>query len=597
MPIELFELLKLTGGIIALIIPGYLWSFMFSKTLTKAERLVFGFIVTLGALTVGAFTLEILIGQPLTQNLILFLYAIFFIPIIILYSVSILRFGFTRPNLKYIKKPHTLLLGIILLFAFFMILLPHLVNNHWLPFHVDEWIHWAYAEGIITSHSTIFPNPYSGAGSVAAQEIGFHLTTTTLHWISTTNLNTIFIFMPAITGMFLSLSAYNIGQRSNRKYGLEAAFLIAFIPTTIRYLGPSFWVAITLGLLILLFVIWLASHQNIQETFFTMAFLWYMFLIHPPTALAGIIIVSIYTLFLITEKKFKIAGLQAIFLIIPMIIIYYFTSRWDLNIEQLLQASYGETYELTFSRIWVSFEHLGIITWILFIIGTYFAFTRGKALQRTLTIATIGFITIIGLYDQLNYGVPIIYERTFMYLFLLVTLIAAFALSELRHTITSLEIQPRLQKRLTHYKKHLKKAQYLIPIIVVLLLITTAIPSHINIPYYTQLNEEDYENALWLRENLPAARDTNHTYARIAIDPYKAAPFSAVSGLYISFSSMNPLIRYHQQEKMTDFLNSNCTDTTFLQRYKISVIYTTHCDNTNLTKLNDNIYLYTNLTT
>ena len=323
-----------------------------------------------------------------------------------------------------------------------------------------------------------------------------------------------------------------------------------------------------------------------------MAFLWYLFLIHPPTAFAGIVIVSIYTIFLITEKKFKIAALQAIFLIIPMIVIFYFTSRWDININHLLQATYGQQYELTFSRIWISFEHLGYITWILFIIGTYLSFTRGKALQRTLSVASIGFIIIIGIYDQLNYGLPIIYERTFMYLFLLVTLIAGFALAELRYTLANLDKNSFFKKYSTKTQKHLKKTQYLLPIIIVILLITTAIPSHITLPYYTQLNEEEFETALWLKENLPGARDQNLTYDRIAIDPFKAAPFSSVSGLYISFSSMHPLLRYDQRDKMIEFLENNCTDSSFLQRYKISVIYAPTCHNDNLTQVYENIYLY-----
>ncbi|MBU0497709.1 MAG: hypothetical protein KKC68_08870 [Candidatus Thermoplasmatota archaeon] len=592
MPLELIELAKLLGGIIALIIPGYLWSFMFSKHLTKSERLIFGFIVTMGALTVGSFTLNIVIGQPITQNLILFLYLIYSIPIYILYGLSIARFGFTKPNFTYVKKPHTFLLLVILGFAGIMMFLPHLVNSHYLPFHVDEWIHWAHTQSVIMYHGTSFVNPFWGSGTAAPTEIGFQLTNSVLHWMTTANLNTIFVFMPAIIGIMLSLSAYNIGQRSPRKYGLEAAFLISFIPTTIRYLGPSFWVAITLGLLILLFVIWLATHQSIQETFFTMAFLWYLFLIHPPTAVAGIIIIGIYTIFLVTEKQFKIATLQAFFLVIPLLVIYYFTSRWDINIEQFLSATYGDQFELQFSRIWVSFEHLGIITWILFILGTYFSFTRGKAMHRTLSISGIGFIIIIGLYDHLNYGVPIIYERTFMYLFLIVTLIAGFALAELRTTIATLSEHPWLTKKLNKHKKLFPKLQYLVPLIVIIILLTTSVPAHINIPYYTQLNEQDYETALWLKKNLPAARDNNHSYDRVAIDPFKAAPFSAVSGLYIAFSSMHPLLRQSQTDKITEFLKNHCNDTSFLNKYKISVIYAPSCNNSDLTKVYTNVYLY-----
>ena len=108
------------------------------------------------------------------------------------------------------------------------------------------------------------------------------------------------------------------------------------------------------------------------------------------------------------------------------------------------------------------------------------------------------------------------------------------------------------------------------------------------------IGEEEFETALWLKENLPELRDKNLTYDRIAIDPFKAAPFSSVSGLYISFSSMHPLLRYEQRDKMIEFLENNCTDTNFLQRYKISVVYNPDCENNNLTKIYPNVYILTN---
>ncbi len=82
--------------------------------------------------------------------------------------------------------------------------------------------------------------------------------------------------MPALIGVFLSLTAFVIGQRCQRKFGLEAAFLIAFIPTSVRFLGPSFYVASTLGLLLLLFIIWLGQLKKIQSILLIPVFIFYL---------------------------------------------------------------------------------------------------------------------------------------------------------------------------------------------------------------------------------------------------------------------------------------------------------------------------------
>jgi len=47
MPVEPFEFAKLILGIIIITIPGYLWSYIFSKKLTHSERIMFGFIIGL----------------------------------------------------------------------------------------------------------------------------------------------------------------------------------------------------------------------------------------------------------------------------------------------------------------------------------------------------------------------------------------------------------------------------------------------------------------------------------------------------------------------------------------------------------------------
>ena len=590
MPIEPVELVKLIGGIVLITIPGYLWSFLFAKKLTRPERLAFGFVFTWVTLTVAAFMLSVLFDIPITQTTILFLFILYTIPVLVLYGLSLYRFGRPKIDLTAIKNKKYILLLVILGFSFFMMFLPHLANTYYLPFHVDEWIHWSYTRGVIESGATAFLNPYTGSGTIINQEIGFHIATGCLNWLSGSTLLTIFLFMPAILAVFSSLIAFNIGERNDRKFGLEAAFLVAFIPTTVRFLGPSFYVAVTLGLLLLIFTIWLGQLKKFQGALFIAGFIWTMFIVHPPTALAGVVIMLIYAIFLAIEKEYTIAGLTTLFTILPLIIVYILTTRWDYAIEILMEAIHGQEILLTLPRIWVDFEHLGIVTWILFIIGVYFAFAKGKALVRTLSLSSIAFILIIGFYDRLGYGVPIIYERTFLYLALIVALIAALGLGELRTTIHDLA-EKNIAKKYARLSKNLG---YLAPLVVCLLLLTTAVPAHLDIPYYEMADETDYETFTWIRDNIDQYRDENHTYEKGAVHPFKASPFSAITGLYIVSSSMHPIYGYHLHKQMEQFLREQCGDTSFLDRYKISVIYG-DCNNSNLTMIYEDVYLYPGL--
>jgi len=620
MPIQAFDILQLIIGVILLTVPGYLWSYVFSKTITRLERIVFGFVFSLAGLTTLSFMLHYLIGLQVTLLNLWILYLIYTIPVIILFLLSLYTFGKKQvPRINLPLKKSKLLL-MILSFSTLMAFLPHIINHYFLPFHVDEWIHWSYTRAVIETGAPAFINPYTGSGIIANPEIGFHISTAILNWFSGASFNTIFVFMPAIIGVFISLLAYNIGQRSSRHFGLEAAFLVAFIPTTARYLGPSFYVASTLGLLLLLFVVWLLQLEKIQGAIFIPAFIWALFIVHPVTALAGVLAVFLYCGFLLFEKKGKLALFTGLTTLIPLIAIYLLTTRWGFAIEMLTEAVAGKEYLLNLPQIWLDFTHLGLVTWGLFVLGIYYSFAKGKALARTLSVSAFCFVLVIGVYDQLGFGIPIIYERTFLYLMLVVTLVAGLGLAELRREISSrvkdymekrkekhattppLSSKRRLHLDLTFHNKYLNQLSWrentgiLVPLVIVIMLLLTAVPAHANIEYYQMITEEEYEDFVWIRDHLDEYRNDTFLYERGAVHPFKASPFSAITGLNIVTSNMHPRLRIRLDGPMREFLSNQCQDTSFMDRYKISVIYNPlGCNNTNLTQIHEHVYLYPGL--
>jgi hypothetical protein len=205
-------------------------------------------------------------------------------------------------------------------------------------------------------------------------------------------------------------------------------------------------------------------------------------------------------------------------------------------------------------------------------------------------LSSIVFIIIIGIYDKFEYGLPLFYERSFLYLFLLVSLVGAIGLSEIRKTIKEL-----IKKINTKKIRFLpKKFEIYISIILSIIIIITVVPAHTNILYYKMITEEEYNSYTWIKENIDIYRNETYLYDRAAINPYKASPFSGLTGLYIVSSIMNPVYGYRYYKEFQKFLNNKCIDTEFLIKHNISVVYG-NCENPYLTMIHPNVYLYPDL--
>jgi hypothetical protein len=414
--------------------------------------------------------------------------------------------------------------------------------------------------------SSVFIDPYSGEGWIQSLEPGFHFIVASIKWISNSDFVTIFVFMPSLIAIFTCLAAFNIGE----EFGLEAAFLVSFVPTTCRILGPSFFLPVTIGLLLILFIIWLCKRRIL---FLIPLFVFCAFLVHPPSGLACIIVSLIYFALLLLEKELRLFILGMILTLAPIGIVLLLSTRWYSSLQRVVDAFLGGRYflDLDLPKVLVSIEHLGILG-ILSIVGVYFSFAKGKSIHRLLSLSGLTFISIIVLYDRLGYGIPLMYERSFLYLFLIITLLAGYGIKEVSKI----------------------KGKGITSLIICILLGSIVVPAHLSIHYYKIIDEEEFQTFIWIRDNIEKFRDANHSYNRCAVSPFKASVFSAVTGLYIVSSTMHPLYGYTLGEKMETFLEEGCVDVEFLKKHKISVVYG-ECKNENLTMIYPNVYLYPGL--
>jgi len=603
MPFEIIEILKFFIGIILIIIPGYLLSYFLFPKIFWYERLVFGFVITLLFFSLVLFFINFLLDLNINRSLVL---TTFILAVVILFFVLFYAF-WSRKLLKssilniknsingLLRNPKAWLLLSILLFSGIMYFLPHIRDGYFLPFHVDEWEHWTFTRAFIESGSTSYIDPYTGTSVSQHLEIGFHINTATLKWISNSNLSTIFVIMPFIIGILLSLTAFCIGNRSKYKYGLFAAFTLCFIPTTCRMMGPSFYIPVSFGLLVIIFTLWLLQLENKYVSILLPLIFISTFLIHPQSALAILIVIFIYSLIIFIKKSYRLSIMNVSFTLLPILILIFISTRWGNLIQEAIDLYTGRILDnamgLDLPNILVDFNHLSIIIWILAIIGLYKSIIKNDSLLQTASFTSISFILIIGLYDKFGYGSSAMYERSFLFLFLVVSLLAGYGLSSIYSDIKKIMEKNNIIK---NYKIK-SKIPYIFSILIALSILIIAIPSHLEIPYYQMISESEYESYTWVDLNIDNYRNDTHVFGRAAIDPFKAPPFCAITGLYIVSTTMSPIYNYEIHGEVESFLEKCCINENFLYKYNVTVVYNYCCNNENFTKIHSNVYLFNNI--
>ena len=587
MDIEMIEAVKFSFGVFLMVLSGYLWSLLIFKKMKVTERIAFGFAFTLAVSASLAMLFSI--WMKMTNSFFTLLFVVYtIVPIPVIAIKRREMFHISIPKKKQIAK--IIILAGILIFIFYMTFLPHSAKDYELPFHADEWVHWGYAREFMDYGRINFPNPFTGNEQANDPEIGFHVFLASFKWLSGTELKTIFLFMPSVITVFAGLTAFSIGERSERKFGLFAAFFIAFIPTSVRFLGPSFLVPLSLGLFLTLISLMVAQMEGNRKYAVLIFILSFTALAHPPSAAAMAIVLILYAISLTIERKYREGIFTAGVTIAPFVIAYLIMPKY---FDMGMSAIYGEKYISTLSMVDMGsyLGHLGYIIVALFIFASFMAIYKGKALHRSMFLAALSFISIIFLYDRYRFGLPIMYDRSFAYFFMFVTILAGYGLAWVEEYAEKLA--NAIKDKILHKENVVKIVAIAIPVILCLTNAFFAVPVHKQQcnTYYTIVSKSDFETFEWIRNNIDNYRDEYHPFDKAAIYPMRAAAFSSVTGIHTICSDFWPVYGKNIERQMKMFLGKKGKDTDFLEKYGIGVIYG-KCENSNLTKVHKNVYLY-----
>jgi hypothetical protein len=468
-------------------------------------------------------------------------------------------------RVKEFKYKKEILLAPIIIIAFFLTYYPHI--NYQFLLHVDEWYHVAQAKQIALNSNIDW---FTGTKFTPGMEQAWHTILAGIYVIFKPKIMHL-IFIPAILHIFGVISVYIFCNRFiGKNEALISSLLIAILPSNVTMGGPVFLIPLNLSLIFIpLGLVFAFNLTKIKPLYnYTMLCLIITFLLysHPPTSLVFLIILVFYVILKLLskqngDKRIALNTILSIFFSILLSI-----PNFMFQIAQRGISTFTFDFWVNISGIPVLY---GIIPTFFFIIGFYFFIKMNR--KENLSLILTAFILIINILIfsiiGTNYFLP--YARTHIPLLLIMSIIAGYG-----------------YLKVWGFFKSKKKIGSVI--IVLLLIITTSISIHqnINTDYYQIIDLEDYTNFLWIKENTP----NNVT---ILSDPWKARALATIAERRVY--AVMPFGPDEDQLKVVDsavnFLQKNCSDTLFLIRNNISVVYTkNNCQNQHLVELTDNIY-------
>jgi asparagine N-glycosylation enzyme membrane subunit Stt3 len=481
------------------------------------------------------------------------------------------------PNNRIQKKQRLnrwvplLLLALIVVLAVTLDYYPHL--NYPYSLHVDEWYHIYIAE-YIGQHGHLPQNDiYLGKFGFTDPEQGFHFLLALVYKAFNLGI-TQWDYLTLVMGALSVLAVfYFVSKLFGTKEALIAAFLTALLPTNNTMGGPALLIPVNLCLMLipiaLVFAFELVKIRPIYNYLALFLVTTLILYSHPPAALVLLIIIGIYFLLNLfsNDGKNRVKA-EYLFITISLSVVVSLP-----NYLPDIQASGGvsNAVTFTFNILLGQIPYVyGILQTLFFVIGFYLlAGTNDKKnISLLATCAILMLIIVLFANFGVNFIIP--YQRVYVPLFLLMSIIASKGYLEV------LKVGGRY------------KAVGIIAFIALLAAtLYFSVEADISTPYYHIISSAQYQDFVWIKDNLPG----NST---VILDPWLAKAFGPITMMKVySVMPFGPNAIYNTLMSNTyTFFNGNCTDTHFLLQNNISVVYTdSPCYNANLTLVHNSTYV------
>lgn len=386
-----------------------------------------------------------------------------------------------------------LLLILALCIAFYASFIPK--QGYPYPLHVDEWAHLDQAQNVIELKGLSYP-PH--------RESGFHLFLAEVQLVTGLDWFTIFRWLPSILFVITVFFMYLVGQKFG--CGVEAAFLTALVPTTIRTLGPSFLVPVSIGMLAVPLCLFHLLEARVDKKHYIIIVIVLMFvwISHPVSALILTGVVVLFEIMAlrfggdITSKK-SLQSISIFFISVGALLSLVVWIQFDLikhGIESLANPQgLGVLPPLEAIR-----SRIGTILSSLLVFGTFclvlYQGWRGVAVVTTL----IGLLAVVTLYYRSQLGIQTLADRSWLHLLLVAAIGEAYGIAMLRRS---------LGWALAKLYKPIEFGSYLTVALLVSFVMFNGINKNRGEFFYQLIDDRGVSDFVWVRDNLtPEIRRT-----------------------------------------------------------------------------------------
>lgn len=443
------------------------------------------------------------------------------------------------------KKSNVFLLVLFIMLAVYLNFMPHL--NYKFPLHVDEWVHFQYANHLSSSAPLYFRGEYKSL------EAGFHYLLASLNSVGISYLFMFNYFASLVTiliclGVFILTRAF-----FSETAGVFSVLFIGLLKSSVLILGPVLFVPMAIGMFFIAIMLYLIKINSKAWVLILASIL----IIHPPTAMAILLLINIEFL-LIRKNYIKNLGLQALAFVIAFPL--YYSTIMNKGVETIDYLAFNPMPGLVFVPYF-----LGWAITLICLAGIFFSLEK-KNFSLLLYVLSLLFFIFIFYHYKIEIFIP--YRRALMYLFLIFSMAFGIGFSGIIDIFSN------------------KKLKILIGIILVILVVGFSLSSKIksNGYFYQIIDNNDYEDFIWIKEN------TNKDSLAVS-DPWKANALSPIAEREV-FSRIvqGPNLEIEaKNNKIYDFFQEKCKNIDFLKENNISIIYG-NCENPNLRKVHDRVY-------
>ena len=554
--------------LLILLLPGFLWARILFKNNWLREQLALAPGLSLAILIPMAF----LIWGPLGVSVdawgsFLIFISCSFPPLLILTiknrswpknllscltSIIYLRKAMDAIRME-VRREHVILL-LAIIFAAILNFQPHFSYLH--PLHTDEWHYVIRAQDLGNSRSYLdWAKTYPETGYLSLLAL--------LHSFSGISLFDLTLVLPALVLSYAIVLFFMLGRKFGP--GHVIIFPLLLIPTSVRYLGPVLLVPVALFLVTLPLALLIIQNKRNGTVLFLPFLIICQLLVHPPTAIALLVVILVSSVLVFKKDKKQgamLLGILGLFAFLAFLPFELWVNRlkWNVITEQ-------GSFFLKPPSITGYLDIIGIIMLFLAALGAAVIIRKKSPIGVIALISSALLIIILMIFvlvfPEFN-NVTALHDRILFCLIVVLVIPAGYGIAGIGHVDGRLAFAT----------------------IAVIMIVSTSI--HIQTDYYQIASERDYDDFVWISENL------NESYKKAVLDPWKAIPFKAVTGKSVYYSWPQGPAGGHQAkvDRVSEFFDDECQDTSFLVANKISIIYTAGpCSNPDLIKVHDRVYV------